>query len=206
MRGRRGRGEDAVDWKGVVDFALRMGPTMAMKKSKKKSAKRVVKKKVKAVKKKVPKAVAPKKSAKQSAKLGAKKLVKKIVKQGAKKSAGFAAKKNAVKAAKKKAPDKQKFVERKIRGKADEVEVGAFERRGIGARSGGQSGDTQGLAGAPESDSESVEELLEEGQAFEAEVVAGIENVPDADQGEVRTHEVPEDDIPEEYLGSDNQK
>jgi hypothetical protein len=44
-----------------------------------------------------------------------------------------------------------------------------------------------------------VEELAEEGQAFEAEVVSGVENAPDADQGEVRTHEVPEDDVPDEY-------
>jgi hypothetical protein len=48
-----------------------------------------------------------------------------------------------------------------------------------------------------------VGELLEEGNAFEAEVVKGIEDVPDADEGEVRTHEVPEDDVPEEYLEKD---
>jgi hypothetical protein len=48
-------------------------------------------------------------------------------------------------------------------------------------------------------DSESVGELLEEGNAFEAEVVKGVEDVRDADKGEVRTHEVPEDDVPEEY-------
>ena len=39
-------------------------------------------------------------------------------------------------------------------------------------------------------DSESADELLEEGQTFEAGVVSGVENAPDADQGEVRTHEV----------------
>jgi N utilization substance protein A len=52
-------------------------------------------------------------------------------------------------------------------------------------------------------DSESVEELLEEGQSFEAEAVSGVENAKDADQGEVRTHEVPEDDVPGEYGGED---
>jgi hypothetical protein len=74
---------------------------------------------------------------------------------------------------------------------------------GQGARSGGQSGDLQGLSDIAEVDSESVDELLEEGNALEAEVVEGVENVPDADQGEVTTHEVPEDDVPEEYLNDD---
>ena len=48
-----------------------------------------------------------------------------------------------------------------------------------------------------------MEELLEEGQAFEAGVVSGVENAPDADEGEVRTREVPEDDVPREYLDED---
>jgi hypothetical protein len=49
-------------------------------------------------------------------------------------------------------------------------------------------------------DSESVDELVEEGNAFEADVVAGVERADDADEQEVRTHEVPEDDVPGEYL------
>ena len=53
-----------------------------------------------------------------------------------------------------------------------------------------------------EADSESVEELVEEGQDFEAGVVAGIEQA-DASQGEVRTKQVPEDDVPREYLEND---
>ncbi len=77
------------------------------------------------------------------------------------------------------------------------------KERGTGPGSGGQSGDTQGLSENAEASSESVEELTEEGQSFEAEVVSGIENAPDADQGEVRTHEVPEDDVPGEYLERD---
>jgi N utilization substance protein A len=63
----------------------------------------------------------------------------------------------------------------------------------------GQSGDVQGLSSVEDVDSESVEELVEEGQAFEAEAVSGVENAPDADQGEVKTKEVPEDDVPSEY-------
>jgi hypothetical protein len=42
--------------------------------------------------------------------------------------------------------------------------------------------------------------LIEEGNAFEAEVVTGVEDAGGADEHEVRTHEVPEDDVPEEYL------
>jgi len=69
-----------------------------------------------------------------------------------------------------------------------------------GLETGGQSGDTQGLSNVAQSDSESVEELVEEGQFFEAAVISGIENAPDADVSEVRTREVPEDDVPTEYL------
>jgi len=53
-------------------------------------------------------------------------------------------------------------------------------------------------------DSESVEELLEEGNTFEADAVSGVEQADDADEKEVRTHEVPEDDVPGEYLDKDS--
>ena len=52
-------------------------------------------------------------------------------------------------------------------------------------------------------DSESVDELVEEGNAFEADVVSGVESAGDADEKEVHTHEVPEDDVPGEYLDKD---
>jgi hypothetical protein len=102
-------------------------------------------------------------------------------------------------APKKKAPLKKA----KPRGKSDSGDTVVFEPKGLGAGSGGQSGDLQGLSNRAGSDSESVDELLEEGNAFEAEIVKGIEDVPDADEGEVRTHEVPEDDVPDEYLEKD---
>lgn len=54
--------------------------------------------------------------------------------------------------------------------------------------SGRLSGDVQNLSQEELSDSESVEELVEEGQDFEGELIEGIENAPPADQGEVRTH------------------
>lgn len=69
--------------------------------------------------------------------------------------------------------------------------------------SGGQSGDLQGLSNRGGADSESVDELLEEGNALEAGVVSGVEEADDADEQEVRTREVPEDDVPEEYLDQD---
>lgn len=89
------------------------------------------------------------------------------------------------------------------RGKVEAVDVVSFEPTGLGARSGGQSGDLQGLSRAGRSSSESVDELLEEGNAFEAGVVRGVEDAADADEAEVRTHEVPEDDVPEEYRDKD---
>jgi hypothetical protein len=63
----------------------------------------------------------------------------------------------------------------------------------------GQSGDLQGLSRRRVADSESVEELVEEGQAREAAAVSGVEDSLDPDQGEVQTREVPADDVPEEY-------
>jgi hypothetical protein len=69
-----------------------------------------------------------------------------------------------------------------------------------GRDSGGQSGDLQGLSRRRGADSESVDELLEEGNAFEAEAVMGVGDADAAEEREVHTHEVPEDDVPGEYL------
>src|SRR3984893_3997889 len=66
--------------------------------------------------------------------------------------------------------------------------------------SGLQSGDLQGLSNVESVDSESVDELLEEGNSFEAGIVAGVEDSRERDGKEVRTREVPEDDVPGEYL------
>lgn len=70
----------------------------------------------------------------------------------------------------------------------------------LGPDSAGQSGDMQGLGSSEDSESESVNELLEEGQYYEASVVSGIEDAPPADVSEVHTRQVPEDDVPGEYL------
>jgi len=69
--------------------------------------------------------------------------------------------------------------------------------------SGEESGDLQGLSNVEAADSESVDELLEEGNAFEADVVSGVQAADNADEEEVHTHEVPEDDVPGEYLDED---
>jgi N utilization substance protein A len=69
----------------------------------------------------------------------------------------------------------------------------------LGPDSAGQSGDLQGISDVANADSESLRELLEQGNAFEAEAVDGVENAKDPDVSEVTTREVPEDDVPEEY-------
>jgi hypothetical protein len=69
--------------------------------------------------------------------------------------------------------------------------------------SGMQSGDLQGLSNLESADSESVDELLEEGNAFEAGIVQGIEDSRGREGQEIRTREVPEDDVPGEYLDQD---
>jgi len=89
----------------------------------------------------------------------------------------------------------------KLRERDSEYEDG--DSTELGPNSAGQSGDTQGLSTDEDYDSESVTELLEEGQYYEASVLSGIENAPPADVSEVRTKQVPEDDVPQEYLELD---
>ena len=72
-----------------------------------------------------------------------------------------------------------------------------------GPDSAGQSGADQGLPEQAEADSESVKELLQDGQFLEATVVDAIENAPEPDVAEVRTRQFPEDDVPPEYLEQD---
>ena len=65
----------------------------------------------------------------------------------------------------------------------------------------GQSGDEDTLADVPQASSESVEELADEGQAFEAEVVDAVENAPLADEPERVIHErveTPNENVPDE--------
>jgi len=91
-------------------------------------------------------------------------------------------------------------LKKQAREKSQSVNTVEFSPEGPEARSGWQSGDLQGLSSVEGADSESVGELLEEGNAFEADVVMGVEDAGNADEKEVRTHEVPQDDVPGEYL------
>ncbi|HVV47432.1 MAG TPA: hypothetical protein VHC72_19615 [Bryobacteraceae bacterium] len=68
--------------------------------------------------------------------------------------------------------------------------------------SAGQSGDDMGLPIDETAGPESVAELADEGQYYEAEVMEGLER-PYPDEAGVRTHEVPEDDVPLEYPPKD---
>ena len=59
----------------------------------------------------------------------------------------------------------------------------------VGSDSGGQSGDTQGLSPIADEGDESVQELAETGQAYEADVVAGVEDAADHPERPAHTQE-----------------
>jgi hypothetical protein len=156
------------------------------KKTKKKSttAKRTAGLKVKPTKKQVEKRKTPKKSAKRAT----------------------AAKKATAKTKSLKKTTSAKTVDtsnRETRKKSPRRAGLAFSRETSGPDSGGQSGDLQGLSNVETADSESVDELIEEGNAFEAGVVNGVEEAGEHRDREVHTREVPEDDVPGEYLDED---
>ena len=60
---------------------------------------------------------------------------------------------------------------------------------GLGPDSGGQSGDTQGLSPIADEADESVEELADSGQGYEAEAVGGVEDADEHPERPVHTHE-----------------
>jgi hypothetical protein len=68
----------------------------------------------------------------------------------------------------------------------------------VGPDSAGQSGDAQGLSAAEDANEEAVEELAETEQAYEAEIVEGVEDVDDHPERPVHTHEhkAKSDDFP----------
>jgi hypothetical protein len=160
----------------------------------KKSSKKTVAKKAKALKSK------PIKKSKPARKTAKSKPVLHKVK--AKKRAAPAKKAPGVRKAPtaKKAPVAAKTVRTIDEGAA----AAAFLPESRRSRSGQQSGDLQGLSDREGADSESVDELLDEGNAFEADAVSGVEDADNSDEKEVHTHEVPEDDVPEEYPEKDN--
>ena len=91
---------------------------------------------------------------------------------------------------------------RTIGGSAESELKREFQNRTLtgGVAPSPQLEDLQGLSRAEQADSESVDELAGEGNVFEAGAVAGVEEADSADEKEVHTREVPEDDVPEEYL------
>ena len=84
-----------------------------------------------------------------------------------------------------------------------ERDAAAFSGPRTTHRSGELSGDLQALPEVEHLDSENLLELIEEGNAFEANVLTGVEDAEDNEGKEVHTHEVPEDDVPGEYLDQD---
>ena len=109
-----------------------------------------------------------------------------------------ALKKRLAKKAARKGPPKSK-PNKKVQKKKKSPETLGVYLKPLGAPSGRQSGDLQGLSTDQGANSESVTELLEEGNPLEAGIVSGVE-AAQSDESEVRTHEVPQDDVPIEYL------
>lgn len=111
--------------------------------------------------------------------------------------------KSSKKTVKKKAVRKRRAsVPRTIGASAESELKREFKNRTLtrGVAHSPQPEDLQGLSRAEQADSESVDELAGEGNVFEAGAVAGVEEADSADEKEVHTREVPEDDVPEEYL------
>jgi len=125
----------------------------------------------------------------------------------AKKSAGVKQARRPAKTVKKKPSKKKTSLKTSLPGKrkalrsrAQRMESSQNTENAVPAR---QSIDFQGLSRAQQADSESVEELVEEGNVFEAGAVAGVQKADDEDTREVHTREVPENDVPDEYLDKD---
>ena len=166
---------------------------MANKKKPKKRSKKSASKKATPAKKK--RATATKSAATKSAKKAAPK--KAVAKKKASKKTT---------ASKKITTAKTATADKRTPSRTQERRPPAFTRVTSSPRSGEQSGDLQGLSDVEGADSESVDELLEEGNAFEAGVIGGVEDAGAHEGGEVHTHEVPEDDVPGEYLDNDDKE
>ncbi len=93
-------------------------------------------------------------------------------------------------------------IERVPRG-SQSVETVTLQPRRRATAAGYGGGDLAGVSVIAEADSESAEELQEEGQTFESGIIRGVEAGSNADDGGVRTHEVPQDDVPLEYEDKD---
>jgi hypothetical protein len=88
-------------------------------------------------------------------------------------------------------------------GATQSVETVQLKPRARVARAGAGGGDFGGISVVEDVDSESADELLEEGQTFEAGIVRGVEEADTNIEQEVHTHEVTQDDVPGEYDDKD---
>ena len=78
-------------------------------------------------------------------------------------------------------------MKRKLRH--DETQIDELENEELASDSAGQSGDAQGLSQNTDADEESVEELAETDQAYEAEAMDGLEDAADHPERPVQTRE-----------------
>ncbi len=152
------------------------------------------------------KKVAPKKAKKKQP--AAKKVTQKAklsasAKKKAAPKAKVAAKKKVVAKAKIVPKGKAPRLEASVSRGSQDVETVRLKPKSRVARAGAGSGDLQGISVVEDVDSESADELLEEGQAFEAGIISGVEDAGNAEGSEVITHEVLEDDVPKEYDDED---
>lgn len=148
---------------------------------------------------------------KPKTKASARKTVAPKSKLAAKKKPAAKAKTSAKKSLKKTAPvAKAKAPARKKKRVMPTEQVGSqsvetmqLRAKSRVARAGAGGGDFGGASVVEGADSESADELLEEGQTFEAGIVRGVEEADDNIEQEVQTHEVPQDDVPNEYDDKD---
>lgn len=99
--------------------------------------------------------------------------------------------------------DKDKVMDERSAARKEDLEARLDELGSdpgqVGVDSAGQSGDPQGLSDLEEANDESVEELAEEDQAFEAAAIEGSEDAGDHPERPVHTHEEygrPDDVLP----------
>jgi hypothetical protein len=76
-----------------------------------------------------------------------------------------------------------------LKDQDEQTDESANERGQLGPDSGGQSGDTQGLSSLADGTDESVEELTDTGQDYEAGVVQGTEDAANHPERPVYTRE-----------------
>jgi hypothetical protein len=81
------------------------------------------------------------------------------------------------------------MAKRKVRKDKAQIEERENNSGQTGSDSAGQSGDAQGLSQVADVDEESVGELAETDQVYEAEAVEGIEDAGNHPERPVRTHE-----------------